>query len=56
LTKTFRAGGVGLRDATRLTEQVLEGEEVCVRLGQFPDFECARVELARIGVRHVRLP
>jgi len=56
LTKTFRAGGAGLQDATRLTKRVLEGEEVCVRLGQFRDIESARVELARIGVRHVRLP
>ncbi len=56
LTKTFRAGGVGLQDATRLTGRVLEGEEVCVGLRQFPDIESARSELKRIGVRDVRLP
>lgn len=55
LTKTFRAGGVNLSAAVRPTGQVLDGEEVHVRLCQFADFQSARTKLDSIGVRHIRV-
>ncbi len=42
LTKTLRAGGVGLGEASKITGRVLEGEEVRVHLTQCPTLNQAR--------------
>lgn len=54
LTKTFRAGGIGLTAASQLTGDVLKGIEVRVHLNQFDSIVAARAELGRIGVQNVR--
>ncbi len=56
LTKTLRAGGVGLREAAKMTGDVLKGEEVRVHLDQFETIEEARTALRGIGVETVRPP
>lgn len=53
LTKTFRAGGVRLSEASRLTGQVLEGHEVRVHLNQFESVAAARRALLGLGVAEV---
>lgn len=53
LTQTFREGGVGLSQATRLTGRVLEGQAVRVRLGQFRSLSAARRALAEIGIEEI---
>ena len=54
LTKTFRAGGIGLNEASKLTGQILDGREVHVHLNQFATLALARSELTKIGVGEVR--
>jgi len=54
LTKTFRAGGIGLNEASKLTGQILDGREVRVHLNQFATLALARTELTKIGVGEVR--
>ncbi len=53
LTKTPRAGGIGLSEASKITGQVLEGQEVRVHLNQFPTLSRARAALMAIGVAEV---
>jgi hypothetical protein len=54
LTKTFREGGAGLAEASRMTGALLDGEVVRVRLAQFDSVESARSALERLGVETVR--
>ncbi len=54
LTRTFRAGGIGLGEASKLIGRILDGMEVRVRLGQFANLNAARAELMKIGVADVR--
>ncbi len=53
LTKTFRAGGIGLNEASKLTGQILEGREVHVKLLQFPTLNHAKAALTKIGVADI---
>jgi hypothetical protein len=53
LTKTLRAGGIALSEASKITGQVLEGQEVRVHLNQFPTLNQARDALTKIGVAEV---
>lgn len=54
VTKTFRAGGVPLSEASRLTGEILEGREVRVHLSQFDSIASARDALTSLGVGEVR--
>jgi hypothetical protein len=54
LTKTLRAGGIRLNEASKLTGQILNGAEIRVHLNQFPTLASAHAELTKIGVREVR--
>ncbi len=54
LTKTFRAGGIGLAAALKLTNQILDGAEVRVHLNQFATFDTASAEFTKIGIREIR--
>lgn len=53
LTKSFRAGGVRLSEASRLMGQVFEGREVRVHLNQFESVAAARRALIRLGAAEV---
>ena len=54
LTKTLRAGGIGLNEASKLTGRLLDGLEIRVHLNQFSTVTGAGVELAKIGVAEIR--
>ena len=54
LTKTLRDAGITLSFASRLTGEILEGNEVRVHLSQFTTVEEARAALTGIGVESVR--
>lgn len=53
LTKTLRAGGIGLSDASKLTGQILDGATVRVHLSQFRTVAIAQAELTKIGIVEV---
>jgi hypothetical protein len=54
LTKTFRAGGMRLGDASDATGAVMENKPVRAHLAQFETVEQAAAALKAIGVREVR--
>ncbi len=54
LTKTLRAGGIGLSEASQLTGRLLDGLEIRVHLNQFSTLTLASTELAKIGVAEIR--
>lgn len=54
LTKLLREGGNGLAASSKITQQILEGEPVRVRLRQFASIEAARAALMKLGVEQVR--
>jgi hypothetical protein len=54
LTKTFRAGGIRLNEASKLTGEILDGQEIHVHLKQFSTLASAQAELTKIGFREVR--
>jgi len=56
LTRIFREGGYGLREAKDLTDQLLEGETVTLHLGQFDTLGEAETALYDIGVEDVAEP
>ncbi|MFC4352539.1 hypothetical protein ACFOW6_13390 [Fodinicurvata halophila] len=53
MTRTLRAGGLGLSQASQATGQLLEGADVRIHLSQFSSFEDARKTLCRVGVEQV---
>lgn len=53
LTKTFRAGGISLSEAAKLTGQVLDGIELRVHLDQFPTLGRAQAVLREIGIAEI---
>ncbi len=53
LTQIFRAGGVNLNQASRLTGEILDGHEVRVHLKQFATLAAAQAELDEIGVAEI---
>lgn len=56
LTKTFREGGYGLKEAKDLTDQLLEGETLTLHLEQFDSLAEAEVTFRDIGVEDVAEP
>lgn len=54
LTKLLHQGGNGLAASSKITQQILEGEPVRVRLRQFASVEAARAALTKLGVEQVR--
>jgi hypothetical protein len=56
LTRTFREGGYGLREAKNLTDRLLDGETVTLHLDQFDTLAEAEAALHAIGVADVAEP